>query len=398
MCFISACIRCSLTVTLPPDHCSLVYVENCSPPSGCSGSIVADNIRHVAHDYGCVNVFKAYSELSTFSPKMVALRSELQSSGVSLIDCPHNGKKDVADKMMIGGFIVLWRCQNVWTKQDLSVDMLTYAMDTPPPATIILITGDRDFAYAISILRWRKYNVVVIAPYTIHSSVKFGASAVLDWDHVHRLGKQSSAAPDLDSPERLLHSFDDTKDNLYSIPNHDITASTQTYNVQQLTPKEDVFNIPTKAQYSHGRSASAASEPIRPDTLRPWDTPAGVSASPYKMPAWRSPASGNVKLGVSPSWHPVMEKADLAPVNDINFYLKSRSRDASAESVSRNEVGVEQSYLGWSTYSIYIQESYFVAVEASEVASTTPTSTSASDGIATLVNVSITPSQNMKLC
>ena len=41
------------------------------------------------------------------SPKSYALRSELQLCGVSLIDCPHNGGKDVADKMMIGATTLL---------------------------------------------------------------------------------------------------------------------------------------------------------------------------------------------------------------------------------------------------------------------------------------------------
>ena len=62
-----------------------------------------DNIRKIAHQYGSVNLFKAYLELSDQgAPKPLTLRSELQSCGVSLTDCPHNGMKDVADKMMIG--------------------------------------------------------------------------------------------------------------------------------------------------------------------------------------------------------------------------------------------------------------------------------------------------------
>ena len=62
-----------------------------------------NNIRRVAHEYGSVTVFRAYMETSTIlSPRTRLLRSELQSSGVSLIDCPHNGSKDVADKMIIG--------------------------------------------------------------------------------------------------------------------------------------------------------------------------------------------------------------------------------------------------------------------------------------------------------
>lgn len=61
--------------------------------------------------------------------------------------------------------------------------MLTYAIDTPAPATIILISGDRDFVYAVSVLRFRRYHVVVIAPGSAHASLKSRASEILDWDH-----------------------------------------------------------------------------------------------------------------------------------------------------------------------------------------------------------------------
>jgi hypothetical protein len=36
--------------------------------------------------------------------RSLSLRSELQSSGVSLTDCPHNGRKNVADQMIMGMF------------------------------------------------------------------------------------------------------------------------------------------------------------------------------------------------------------------------------------------------------------------------------------------------------
>ena len=60
-------------------------------------------IRQVAHKYGVVKVFKAYAAVSeVISPRLSTLRSELTACGVSFVDCPHNGRKDVADKMMIG--------------------------------------------------------------------------------------------------------------------------------------------------------------------------------------------------------------------------------------------------------------------------------------------------------
>ena len=76
--------------------------ENCSPSCNMTGYDIVNNIREIAHSYGSVTLFKAYLELSEQSSKSTTLRSELQSCGVSLTDCPHNGRKDVADKMMIG--------------------------------------------------------------------------------------------------------------------------------------------------------------------------------------------------------------------------------------------------------------------------------------------------------
>lgn len=92
--------------------------------------------------------FKAYLELSSsegISQTQVTLRSELQGSGVSLIDTPKSGRKDVADKMIIA-------------------DILAFALDVPPPARIVLLSGDRDFAYPLSLIRGRGYQVVLITP------------------------------------------------------------------------------------------------------------------------------------------------------------------------------------------------------------------------------------------
>lgn len=171
-----------------PAHCanrsagSKMTTENCTPPCNVPGYDVVNNIRRVAHQYGSVKLFKAYLELSEqSSSKSIGLRSELQSCGVSLTDCPHNGRKDVADKMMIG----VWQYPLWLSPHSLMqhvVDMLTYAIDNPAPATVVLISGDRDFVYAVSVLRLRRYRVVVVAPYTAHGSLKSQASAVLDWE------------------------------------------------------------------------------------------------------------------------------------------------------------------------------------------------------------------------
>lgn len=137
-------------------------LQNCSPPTGSSGRHLVQAIRkHLsAIDTGTgpdkeelgqpgpILSFKAYLELSSaegVGPAQVTLRSELQGSGVSLIDTPKSGRKDVADKMIIA-------------------DIMAFALDVPPPARIVLISGDRDFAYPLSLIRGRGYQVILITP------------------------------------------------------------------------------------------------------------------------------------------------------------------------------------------------------------------------------------------
>lgn len=58
--------------------------------------------------------------------------------------------------------------------------MLAFAVDNSPPATVILISGDRDYAYAMSTLRLRNYTVILITPNTT-ACLEAQASAVVDW-------------------------------------------------------------------------------------------------------------------------------------------------------------------------------------------------------------------------
>lgn len=147
------------------EKCAVFWdFENCPPPSGMPGYYVVENLRKVIHRFGSMIALKAYLQITDSTSKK-SLRSELQSSGVSLIDCPHNGRKDAADKMIL-------------------VDMLAFALDTPPPATIVLISGDRDFVYALSTLRNRKYNIVLIVPNKGASVIlKSQANMILEWKY-----------------------------------------------------------------------------------------------------------------------------------------------------------------------------------------------------------------------
>jgi NYN domain len=76
------------------------------------------------------------------------------------------------------------------------------AIDNSPPFTIILITGDRAFAYLVSILRLRQYHVIVIVPPNHHSSLTYQASAVLYWDTqmIQQQNQSTIASPSDSAP------------------------------------------------------------------------------------------------------------------------------------------------------------------------------------------------------
>ena len=63
--------------------------------------------------------------------------------------------------------------------------MMQFGWDHPAPGTVILISGDRDFAYGVSVLRLRHYKVVIMAPSAlVHDSLRYQASEFYDWDIV----------------------------------------------------------------------------------------------------------------------------------------------------------------------------------------------------------------------
>ncbi|KIO25065.1 hypothetical protein M407DRAFT_25597 [Tulasnella calospora MUT 4182] len=137
--------------------------ENCPVPNGMSGFTAVRMIRKAALRFGTVDHFEAYSYWSNNCNSLI--KQELSVSGVKLRDCPHNGKKDVVDKTII-------------------IDMIFYAIDRPLTTTVLLISGDRDYSYAISTLHNRGYCVKLLAPAgCLHSNMPLLAD-VLDWDIV----------------------------------------------------------------------------------------------------------------------------------------------------------------------------------------------------------------------
>jgi hypothetical protein len=125
------------------DHYSAIFwdLENCPPAKGTDSVAIISLIREKLIEYGPIKQIQGYADLSRIPDY---LKSSLQSSGVHLIDVPST-RKDAADKMMIS-------------------DLVMFAVDNPAPQTLILISGDQDFAYPVAKLRLRGYKIIVIVP------------------------------------------------------------------------------------------------------------------------------------------------------------------------------------------------------------------------------------------
>ncbi|KAI3675303.1 hypothetical protein L1987_84892 [Smallanthus sonchifolius] len=144
-------------------------MENCPVPSDIRPEDVAGNIRMALRVHpivnGAVTMFSAYGDFNGFPRR---LREGCQRTGVKLIDVP-NGRKDAADKAIL-------------------VDMFLFALDNPPPSSIMLISGDVDFAPALHILGQRGYTVILVIPsgVGVSSALSNAGSFVWDWPSVVR--------------------------------------------------------------------------------------------------------------------------------------------------------------------------------------------------------------------
>ncbi|KAI8554024.1 hypothetical protein RHMOL_Rhmol05G0065100 [Rhododendron molle] len=144
-------------------------IENCPVPRDIRLEDVAGNIRMALRVHpiikGAVTLFSAYGDFNPFPRR---LREGCQRAGVKLVDVP-NGRKDAADKAIL-------------------VDMFLFALDNPPPSSIMLISGDVDFAPALHILGQRGYTVILVIPswVGVSSALSNAGRFVWDWPSVAR--------------------------------------------------------------------------------------------------------------------------------------------------------------------------------------------------------------------
>lgn len=138
-------------------------IENMPIPSTSSGRDVSSRLKSILKPYGNLVQFRGYASIG-LSHIPQQKRSDLQLSGCLLVDCPHNGRKDVADKMII-------------------VDAMNFAMQNPAGATLCFVTGDVDFSYLLAVLqRYKQYRTIVISTGTLQSMLDVNCDMKMRWE------------------------------------------------------------------------------------------------------------------------------------------------------------------------------------------------------------------------
>lgn len=199
--------------------------------------------------------------------------------------------------------------------------MLAYAIDNPAPSTIILITGDRDFAYAMSILRLRQYQVILVTLPNAHSSLTAQASMCIDWysDVLNQI-EQSTTRPSntpVAGTSRATSSQDKTRSQ--SMSHQSKQASL--HEAQEIDCADQGDLVQYLRAATHYRSMSNTSSVVPPECSRQ------CSGFPLQY----SPPIIEVELGYKrpgPS-PPVTEDAvedpelSLSPKLDVSLYSPS---------------------------------------------------------------------------
>ncbi|KAJ8467623.1 hypothetical protein OPV22_030175 [Ensete ventricosum] len=149
-------------------------IENCHVPRTCDPHLIAQNISSAlaAVGYRGPVSISAFGDSNNITPTVL---QALSSTGIALNHVP-SGIKDASDKRIL-------------------VDMLFWAVDNPPPANYLLISGDRDFSNALHQLRLRRYNILLAQPPNVSQALVAAAKSVWNWKDLVAGGKPMHESP-----------------------------------------------------------------------------------------------------------------------------------------------------------------------------------------------------------
>ena len=138
--------------------------------------------------------------------------------------------------------------------------MLAYAIDNAAPSTIVLISGDRDFAYALSILRFRRYRIVLITLPNAHQSLRAQASISFDWfsevlDPVDPTLSNQPSGPT--SPRRRKISSSPVRDKFYSDYNPSSSLFQESYDEKSTNSVEPMNDFQDETRCTENSRTSS---------------------------------------------------------------------------------------------------------------------------------------------
>jgi NYN domain len=137
-------------------------LENMPIPTDTSGRDITTSLKSILAPHGDLVQFRGYASIGLNNiPE--EKRSDLQLSGCHLVDCPHHGRKEVADKMII-------------------VDAMLFAFQHPDGATLCFITGDVDYAYLLAALQRPQWRTIVISRGTMQSMLHVNCDMKMRWE------------------------------------------------------------------------------------------------------------------------------------------------------------------------------------------------------------------------
>ncbi|KAJ3050473.1 hypothetical protein HK097_008566 [Rhizophlyctis rosea] len=238
------------------------YASSPLQPAGLS------NGRRYYQKVGIFWDYESYLEKSGIgsSEEALKIQSELNLSGVSLTLCPPRGRKETADPMIVA-------------------DMMAFAIDNPAPAVIVLISGDGDFSYALSLLNGRHYTICVVVNHAQAPAVlRTAATHVLNW----RLDVLKMAVKETPAPTQRAVKMHKTP----VVSTNTTVTTPATAKPSPATPRTPLHSIPSLRTPT---SRTAAAAPI----TKPSATPSTPSVRPSN-PSTSSVVSHTAKPPVTP--------------------------------------------------------------------------------------------------
>jgi len=198
-------------------------IENVSIPQTMQGHVAALKLRNFVNSLRFdipYTITMVGSAQSTNERK----RRDLIGCGVQYLEAPHAGRKELADKILFSR-------------------MYEFALDNPPPATIVCLTGDSDFDIILSSLRMRRYKIIIILPINANERVRL--SGVAD---------QAHSFPEIFSPE------------LFVSPTHSVAVRDQRSAIESISSNETAL-IANDASTSIRMNLENAASDDEGDTL-----------------------------------------------------------------------------------------------------------------------------------